>query len=74
MVGIPRRHIHFVFGVIQSGLTSLIAAGIRKLVTMGKRPLFPELASFLADFMGRDATSCFICSSGNQMVVVRAHA
>lgn len=28
MVGIPRRHSHFVFGVIQSGLTSLIAAGI----------------------------------------------
>jgi len=28
MLGIPRRHSHFVFGVIQSGLTSLIAAGI----------------------------------------------
>jgi hypothetical protein len=27
-VGIPRRYNHFVFGVIQSGLTSLIAAGI----------------------------------------------
>jgi hypothetical protein len=25
---IPRRHGHFVFGVIQSGLTCLIAAGI----------------------------------------------
>jgi hypothetical protein len=25
---IPRRYSHFVFGVIQSGLTSLIAAGI----------------------------------------------
>jgi hypothetical protein len=25
---IPRRYTHFVFGVIQSGLTSLIAAGI----------------------------------------------
>ncbi len=24
----PRRHAHFVFGVLQSGLTSLIAAGI----------------------------------------------
>ena len=28
MFGIPRRHSHFVFGVIQAGLTSLIAAGI----------------------------------------------
>ena len=28
MFGIPRRYSHFVFGVIQSGLTSLIAAGI----------------------------------------------
>jgi Protein of unknown function (DUF2798) len=28
MLGIPRRHSHFVFGVVQSGLTSLIAAGI----------------------------------------------
>jgi len=28
MLGIPRRHSHFIFGVIQAGLTSLIAAGI----------------------------------------------
>ncbi|WP_061026235.1 DUF2798 domain-containing protein [Bradyrhizobium sp. CCH5-F6] len=28
MLGIPRRYAHFVFGIIQSGLTSLIAAGI----------------------------------------------
>lgn len=28
MLGIPRRHGHFVFAVIQSGLTSLIAAAI----------------------------------------------
>ena len=28
MFGIPRRHSHFVFGVIQSGLTTVIAAGI----------------------------------------------
>ena len=28
MLGIPRRFSHFVFGVIQSGLTSAIAAGI----------------------------------------------
>jgi hypothetical protein len=28
MLGIPRRYSHFVFGIVQSGLTSLIAAGI----------------------------------------------
>lgn len=28
MLGIPRRYSHFVFGVIQSGLTSLIASGV----------------------------------------------
>lgn len=31
MLGIPRRHSHFVFGVIQSGLTTVIAAGIASL-------------------------------------------
>ena len=28
MLGIPRRYSHFVFGAIQAGLTSLIAASI----------------------------------------------
>jgi hypothetical protein len=28
MLGIPRRHDYFVYGVIQSGLTCAIAAGI----------------------------------------------
>jgi hypothetical protein len=28
VLNIPRRYSHFVFGTIQSGLTSLIAAGI----------------------------------------------
>lgn len=28
MLGIPRRYSHFVFGVLQSGLTSCIAAAI----------------------------------------------
>ncbi len=28
MLGIPRRYAHFVFGAIQSGLTSAIAAAI----------------------------------------------
>jgi hypothetical protein len=31
MFGIPRRYSHFIFAEIQSGLTSLIAAGIASL-------------------------------------------
>lgn len=44
MLRIPRRYSHFVFGVIQSGLTSLIAAGIAS---------FPSLArgNFLQNWM-----------------------
>jgi len=38
MLGIPRRYSHFVFGVIQSGLTSAIAAAIasRPLMATGQ--------------------------------------
>ena len=38
MLGIPRRHSHFIFAVIQAGLTCLIAAGIASLpmLTMGQ--------------------------------------
>ena len=35
MLGIPRRYSHFVFGTIQAGLTSLIAAGIASAPFMG---------------------------------------
>jgi hypothetical protein len=44
MLRIPRRYTHFVFGVIQSRLTSLIAAGVAS---------FPSLArgSFLQNWM-----------------------
>jgi hypothetical protein len=44
MLGIPRRFSHFVFGVIQSGLTCLIAAAIAS---------FPFLAggTFLAHWL-----------------------
>jgi amino acid transporter len=38
MLGIPRRYSHFVFGVLQSGLTSLIAAGIASLPADGAMP------------------------------------
>ena len=34
MFAIPRRHSHFVFAFIQSGLTSLVAAGIASLSSL----------------------------------------
>jgi hypothetical protein len=34
MLGIPRRYTHFVFAVVQSGLTCLIAAGIASLPSL----------------------------------------
>jgi hypothetical protein len=36
MLGIPRRYSHFVFGIIQAGLTSLIAAGIASTAFIGR--------------------------------------
>ena len=36
MLGIPRRYSHFVFGTIQAGLTSLIAAGIASVPSIGQ--------------------------------------
>jgi hypothetical protein len=36
MVGIPRRYSHFVFGIIQAGLTSLIASGIASYSLVGQ--------------------------------------
>jgi hypothetical protein len=44
MPRIPRRHAHFVFGVIQSGLTSAIAAGIASV------PFFSE-GSFVGHWL-----------------------
>jgi hypothetical protein len=44
MLGIPRRFVHFVFGVLQSGLTSAIAAAIASL------PFFAE-GTFLAHWL-----------------------
>jgi hypothetical protein len=45
MLRIPRRYGHFVFGVIQSGLTSAIAAGVASL------PFFGTFA-FIENWLG----------------------
>ncbi|MBN8982184.1 MAG: DUF2798 domain-containing protein [Rhizobiales bacterium] len=44
MPGIPRRYSHFVFGVIQSGLTSAVAAAV------ASAPFFGE-GSFLSHWI-----------------------
>ena len=44
MFGIPRRYAHFVFGIIQSGLTSAVAAAIASLP-------FLETGGFLAHWL-----------------------
>ncbi len=44
MLGIPRRYSHFVFGTIQAGLTSLIAAGIASISLM-------EVGKFLSHWL-----------------------
>lgn len=35
MLPIPRRHAHYLFGVIQSGLTSLVASGFGSAALFG---------------------------------------
>ena len=40
MLHIPRRYGHFVFGVIQSGLTCLVAAGIASFPVRGAGAFF----------------------------------
>ena len=44
MLGISRKHAHFVFGVLQSGLTSGIASGIASLS-------FLQTAGFLSHWL-----------------------
>jgi len=53
MLGIPRRYAHFVFGIIQAGLTSATAAAIAS---------FPFIAegSFLRRWLESSALSWFL--------------
>jgi hypothetical protein len=49
---IPRRHGHFVFGVIQSGLTCLVAAGIASYPPSGAARFIEHwLASWLISWL-----------------------
>ncbi|SEP40290.1 Protein of unknown function [Rhodospirillales bacterium URHD0017] len=49
---IPRRHGHFVFGVVQSGLTCLVAAGIASYPDSGTARFIEHwLASWLISWL-----------------------
>lgn len=51
MLGIPRRYCHFVFGVIQAGLTSFIAAAIASISLWGSgRFLYNWLISWVVSW------------------------
>jgi hypothetical protein len=43
---IPRRHVHFVFGAIQSGLTSLIVPGIAGYPMLARGMFFSNWMKF----------------------------
>jgi len=52
MLGIPRRYSHFVYGVVQAGLTSLIAAGIASFPLLGTAQFLPNwLLSWLISWV-----------------------
>jgi hypothetical protein len=52
MLAIPRRYSHFVFGVLQSGLTCFIAAGIASLPSIAAGHfLWNWLASWLVSWV-----------------------
>lgn len=59
MFAISRRHAHFVFAVIQAGLTSLIAAGIASLPVMTISQFFSTLAIILDCVLDNDIASRF---------------
>jgi hypothetical protein len=61
MLGIPRRHSHFVFAVVQSGLTCLIAAAVAS---------YPLLAS--GQFLGHWLVSWLLAWATMLPVVVLA--
>ena len=73
MFGIPRSYSHFIFGVIQAGLTSLIAAGIASFPSLNPGSVFKSLAIVLARCMDRDVAGSGIGRSGDKSDLGRAH-
>jgi len=52
MLAIPRRYAHFVFGIIQAGLTSAIAAGVASMPFFGEGIFFQHwLRSWLTAWL-----------------------
>ena len=73
MFGIPRRYSHFIFGVIQAGLTSLIAAGIASFPSPTLSGVSYSLAVVVARCMDRDVAGGGVGRSGDKGDLGRAH-
>jgi Protein of unknown function (DUF2798) len=60
MIAVPRRYSHFIFAVVQAGLTCLIAAGIASLplVTIGQF-LVHWLLSWVISWVTMLRSSCW---------------
>lgn len=71
---IPRRHGHFVFGVIQSGLTCLVAAGIASYPDSGAARFIEHwLVSWLISWLTMVRWYCWpLRSSGRSSTMSRA--
>jgi len=70
MIRIARKHSHFVFGVLQAGLTSFIAAGIASFPSPTSRAVPCSLAGVMADCMGYRAAGCCAGRSNNTNCVI----
>ena len=73
MFGIPRRYSHFIFGVIQAGLTSLIAAGIASFPSPNPGQFF-SLAIVPVRRVDRNVAGRGVGRSGYQRNLGRDHA
>lgn len=69
MFAIPRRYSHFVFGVIQSGLTIPDRGGNREPFCHRGRTFFVELGGFVAGVVDRNGADRPAGRPGHQVVV-----
>jgi hypothetical protein len=74
MFRIPRKYSHFIFGVIQAGLTSLVAAGIASFPSPSAMEFCWPLALVLAGCLDRDVACRGVGRSGNQSNLHCGHA
>ena len=74
MLGIPRRFSHFVYGVIQSGLTCAIAAGIASFPFIADGDLRDPLVAIVVCRLDHNAAGCALRSTGHSQPNVHVDA